>query len=233
MKKGQMWISFVIFLLIGVSVLIIILKAGTPIANRLRDRVAFTKAENTMLSVDQTIDDVARESLGSQRVVPIDIPDGKVIIGSNAIKWEMETDAKIIEPRTSIDRGDVKITADASVSARQNGSSFILENDILLANISSVGNASSWQSINASRLISYIEFKANSKRIANVSFNVGGLAGSEAGQGYSALLDDGTLLGKSAVLARINSSAVDYELLLTLESGADFLKIQTRNVVVK
>ncbi|PIN71001.1 hypothetical protein COY28_03425 [Candidatus Woesearchaeota archaeon CG_4_10_14_0_2_um_filter_57_5] len=229
-RRGQIWVSYVLFTLLAVSVLVIILRAGTPIADKLKDKVVFSKAEESIIGLDSSVSDVATESLGSQRVVPLDVPAGKVVIADDAITYQLESKAALVSPGSTIDRGSMTIAADALVRASKNGSSLILHNDVLLANITLIGNSSAWQDINASQLISYLQY--GNDRLENISIGLG-LAGSEAGTGYTELLQSGTALGAATVLARINASTVDYELTFRLKGSGDFLELQARNIVVK
>ena len=70
-RRAQIWVSAILYILITVVAVIIILEAGNPIVNGLRDRTAFSKTKDAMQVLDQYIMDVAEGGPGSQRVVPL------------------------------------------------------------------------------------------------------------------------------------------------------------------
>ncbi len=233
-KKAAIWISAVLFILIVVSVMLVVLEAGLPLLKNLKSKTSLVKTEDTMQNLNQHISDVASEGLGSQRIIPIEISDGELIVGSGQIKWKLETDEKLVEPMSYIEKGDLKITTNTDVTAAEKGGSFILENSRILVNFSKVGNATSWAAMNSSKIINYATFKAKDDK-ANGTFNfrIGDSENSSIGTGYTELLDSGESLATSRLLAFVNSTPYSYKIEFTLESNADFLKIDLKDVVVK
>ena len=131
-KKGEIWISVVIYVLVVVVVLVLVLEAGLPILNRAKDQSTYTRVKDTMTALDQHIVDIANEGQGSQRVVPIEVPAGELRVKDNKLQWKLETGSKIIEPRTKIDQGNLVIAADLDVSAIEYGTYFTIENSRIL-----------------------------------------------------------------------------------------------------
>ncbi len=232
--KGQIWISAVLYILIVVAVLVIILEAGIPIINGLRERTAFARSKETMISIDQQIRDVAGEGIGSQRVVPLEVQEGKVTVEDNKLRWKLETDTKLMEPRTKIAQGSLIVTADVDVSSSEKNDYYILQNSKILANLSKFGSETNITNINTSRLINYIEFKDNSARTnGTFTFSVNNSAATSTGKGYTKLLDSGSGLVSARVMAHVNTTNFDYDIELKLDSKADFIKAELKNVVVK
>lgn len=233
-RKAQIWISAVLYILIAVAVLVIVLEAGIPVIKGLREKATFSRAKETMISLDQQIRDVASEGLGSQRVVPLDIIDGKMSVEDNKLRWKLETETKILEPRTKISQGNLVITSDVDVSAAEKGNSFILENSKILVNFSRIGSQSSFASINTSNLINYFEFKdSNARTNGTFSFSVNNSQATSTGTGYTQLLDSGSGLVGARVVAHVNTTNFDYDIEFRLDSKSDFVRAELKNVVVK
>ena len=70
-KKGDVWISAILYFGIGIVVITIILAAGLPVINRLRDKNVIIQTKQVMHTIDDNIREVIREGPGSQRVVTI------------------------------------------------------------------------------------------------------------------------------------------------------------------
>lgn len=233
-NKAQVWISAVLYIMIAVAVMVLVLEAGIPVIKGMKEKSSFTKAKDTMLSLDQQIRDVASEGQGSQRVVPLEINDGKITVEGNKLRWKMETETKLLEPRTKISQGSLVITADVDVSAAEIADYYILQNSKVLVNFSKFGSETNITSINTSRLINYVEFKENNARTnGTFTFNVNNSAATSTGKGYTKLLSRGSGLVGAAVLAHVNTTNFDYDIEFTLESKSDFLKTELKNVVVK
>ncbi len=244
-KRGQLWISAILYILVVVVALTLILSVGVPLINEMREKISFTRAKDTMLNLDQYIVDIASEGEGSQRVVPVEITAGKLKIENNKLVWELDTGADIVSSRSKIDIGNLVITSNANVEARsythngQNGS-FIVQTelgktddkagDIFLVNFTKYGSENNWTYLNTSSLINYIQFKNNTID-GTFSFSINSNSSSAFGNGYTKIVPSGnnTNLGRVKYIAHINSSYASYDLEFTLESYADFLTINLNN----
>src|SRR3989338_6187284 len=224
-RKADIWISTIIYILIVVAVVVIVLQAGVPMFNKLKEKAVFTKGEDNIQALNQHLGDVASEGTGSQRIVPVEFSEGTFSINPGSVMWELKTTSKIIEPRTKIEKGNLIVSSGINVNARDAGGSFIVENPILLVNFSKTGNDANWSSINTNSLVNYIEFKANNARPdGTFNFMIGNDQNSAVGAGYSRLLQAGSRLSSSGVLVHINSTDYEYDFEIVLESDADFLK---------
>lgn len=239
-KKGDIWISAILYVVIIVVAIALILNAGTPIINQMRDKISFTRARDTMLNIDKHIEDVASEGRGSQRVVPIEIGKGKLKVKNSELVWEIETDSKIVSSRTKVDIGNLYIVSNANVQATTYNDFYILQTelgatdkisgDIFLVNISRLGNETNWVSIDSSQLINYINYR-NNEIAGTFSFALNDNLSSSSGNGYTRLIPSGnnTDLGRAKVVAHINSSYAEYDLEIILESYADFIITRVKN----
>ncbi len=112
MKKGEIWISAVIYIGLGVIAITLLVGAGVPLLNKMRDRNAFLQTKEVMQIIDNSIRDVASEGPGSQRYLsPLEINKGYIEIpkSSNTIIWTMETKAVLQEPGVSITDGNLEL----------------------------------------------------------------------------------------------------------------------------
>ena len=67
-KKGVIWISAVIYVMVAVVVMVVVLEAGLPLIKSLSERNAFNKIRDTLLVIDKQIQQIASEGQGSQRI---------------------------------------------------------------------------------------------------------------------------------------------------------------------
>lgn len=223
-KKSQIWISAVLYILIIVVALVLVLEAGVPILNKLRDRTIFVQTKDTFLNLNQFVEEVSSGGKGSQRVIPAEIKKGELQVGDNKLMWSMDTEATLIEQRSKIDLGNVKIAANADVDAYESNASLVLENKYLIANFKKIGNETAWGNVTANDIINYITLKDTNVNTSGIfSFEVAGNAAT--GVGYSKLLDEGYGIGSGSVIVHINdTTGFEYNLTFTLESDTDYLK---------
>ncbi|MBU4502978.1 MAG: hypothetical protein KKA79_10370, partial [Nanoarchaeota archaeon] len=103
-KKGQIWVSAVLYIALGMIVITLILSAGVPLINKMRDRNTITQTKTVMFDLDNNIKAVVNEAKGSTRFLsPVDINSGQLFIdqaGSNTTEWVMRTSNRMIEPET-------------------------------------------------------------------------------------------------------------------------------------
>ncbi len=111
-KRGDIWISAVIYIGLGIVAITLLLAAGIPIINNLRDKNTFIQTKDLMHSIDNTINTVVSEGPGSQRFLsPIEIKSGSLEIRgiTKQIIWTSETKAQLQEPGTLIREGNLKL----------------------------------------------------------------------------------------------------------------------------
>lgn len=110
MKKGQIWISAVLYIALGVVAISLILTAGIPLMNKMKDRNTVIQTRDIFTALDNAIMEVRNEGVGSRRVLPIMIKGGTLLIDSSQtveeLRWKMKTEAWLVEPCP--ERGDDK-----------------------------------------------------------------------------------------------------------------------------
>ncbi len=233
-RKGEIWVSAVIYVLVGVIVLTIVIQAGIPLIKKLQERNSVNQARNTFTALDQQIQEIAKEGQGSQRVVPLDISEGTVKVEDSKLRWKIETSSKIIEPKTRVELGNLIIASDVDVSAVDYPSSYIIQNSRVLVNFTKFGSQSNQTTVNTSALINYVTFKDTGASTAGTfTFFINQDPSTTNGTGYNELLQSGTGLASVTLTTHVNSTIYDYDLLLSLDSKADFLRATIENFKVK
>lgn len=86
-KKGDVWISAILYFGIGIVVLTILLTAGLPVINKLRDKNVIIQSKELMHALDENIREVMKEGPGSQRIVTVNLKKGSLEINNNKVKW--------------------------------------------------------------------------------------------------------------------------------------------------
>lgn len=110
-KKGDIWISAVLYLGLGVLVLTIILSAGMPLVDKLKDKNVIAQSKNLFAIVDENIRAVTNEGPGSRRFLsPFEIKKGDMYITENRFRWELRTPVKLMEPGLIIKEGALSLS---------------------------------------------------------------------------------------------------------------------------
>jgi len=113
MKKGQIWISAVLYMALGIVALTLILSAGVPLIQKMKDRNVVSQTKILMFSIDKNINAVLSEGPGSTRYLsPVEIRAGNFWIEPNKdiIRWQMKTTAKLLEPSIDSSGKPIKIS---------------------------------------------------------------------------------------------------------------------------
>ncbi len=134
MKKGDVWISAVLYLALGMIVISLILTAAIPLINRMKDRNTVIQTKKVMYTLDDAIRTVVNEGPGSQRELsPFIINSGKLFIRDDkeSVNWSLETNAVIIEPGSAIREGTLDISLDKTPVSEK----FIARLGLLYTNI--------------------------------------------------------------------------------------------------
>ena len=110
-KKGGIWVSAVLYIAMGVVLLTIILAAGLPALQKMKDSYTVQQTKDLMITLDNNIRNVFHEGPSSQRVVNIDIGRGEFVIdaGSDNIEWSLESSAILSELGEVINEGNLQI----------------------------------------------------------------------------------------------------------------------------
>lgn len=115
-KRGQLWISAVLYIAIGVIAITLVLTAGLPLINKMKDKNTVVQAKSVMNQIDIAINDVKKEGVGSKRFLSQVIIKGgelEVDADNDVIRWKLPTKAIMVEPCTPSDlSNEVTMRAD-------------------------------------------------------------------------------------------------------------------------
>lgn len=111
MKKGDTWVSAVLYIALGTIVVAMLLAAGLPVINKIRDRNTVLQTKEVMFGINNAVRTVMREGPGSQRSYSIDIGQGELTIDADQdlINWTMESKAILSEPDVAVYEGDLEL----------------------------------------------------------------------------------------------------------------------------
>ncbi len=110
-KRGAIWVSAILYMALGIVILVIVLAAGLPAINKMKDSYTAKQTKDLMIKLDDNIRAVFHEGVSSQRIVDLKIGRGIFIINetSDQITWELESSAIISEIGQQIDEGNLQI----------------------------------------------------------------------------------------------------------------------------
>lgn len=111
MKKAQIWVETVIYILIGLSVIGILLAIITPKINEMKDKAVIDSMINGLDELDETINEVKLAS-GAKRIVEVSLKKGDLVINSldNIIVFVLDNSkVEYSELNKTIERGNIII----------------------------------------------------------------------------------------------------------------------------
>jgi hypothetical protein len=133
-KKGAIWISAVLYIALGIILISMILAAGLPAVQKMKDKYTVKQTKDLMLVFDENIRVVDHEGPGSQRVIKLKIGRGLFDIneGGNNITWSLNTKVPISEPSSEnslidVFEGNLKINTIKTAIEKQYKINLILE----------------------------------------------------------------------------------------------------------
>lgn len=237
--RGISIISGVIFIAITVSTIAIVYEAGMPVIKKMQASASVDKMKDVFSDLDKVIRDVASEGTGSKRTVYLKIDPGKIIVNDteDAIYWKLDTDARIIDPRTMQVFGNIVIGSNLETSAYEQNYSitspqipaYKMENEHLIVYVRKLGTGSSYDNFTTNRLLLGIYNKDlgiwfNNTNMFDVTID--SQVSSRTANGTTSLVASGYNLPYATVSALVNSTYLRYHINFTLESGEDFIKIE-------
>lgn len=137
-KRGDVWVSAVLYFGLGVVVLALILGAGLPVINRLKDKNIATQTKDVFSTLDSNIREVTRGGPGTQRIFDLTLAKGQLIVYdertaedvtgdrnkdtikqvlngvdrfkvNNRLVWAYDVKAALSEPGLLVEEGSTKI----------------------------------------------------------------------------------------------------------------------------
>jgi len=110
-KKGAIWISAVLYILISLAVLSLVLVSVQPIINKNRDKTIFSQTEQILKNIDDTIGRVS-ENQGNKFSSDVKISRGNLIINPSmdVIEFQLNDSAyQFSEENQLIKQGKINI----------------------------------------------------------------------------------------------------------------------------
>ncbi len=145
MRKSEIWVSAVLYIVLGLVILTLLLSVGIPLINKIRDRNVVVQTKAVMFAIDSNVREIViNEGPGAIRDLSvIEIKQGFMDIDEDAdrIKWSMATKNRMIEPGMSFKEGtldrflqETNVEGEYIINLELNYAGFadlVLESDIL------------------------------------------------------------------------------------------------------
>jgi hypothetical protein len=137
----------------------------------------------------------------------------------------MSTLASIIQPRTSVDLGNLRLGSDSDVDAYSNSTDLVLENFHIKAVFNRVGNETNLGRLNSTSMLKNIEnLKTGAVTAGEFSFLIDDSI--VESDGYSKISSQGQNLGSATVIFHMNmTGGAVHDISFTLDSRSDYLKV--------
>jgi len=109
-KKGDIWISAVIYIALGVVVLTVVLAAGLPVIQKMKDQYTISQTKEIMFRIDESIRSVYSQGPGAQIPLKTKISRGelKVFEDEKMIIWTFPSKVMKSELNTEIQEGNLQ-----------------------------------------------------------------------------------------------------------------------------
>ncbi len=229
-KRSQIWVSAVLYTMVAAISIAFILQAGIPLVEGMRDRSVFNRMQNQMLALDEVVDQIASEGRGSQRSIPFEISQGDLVMDDGGFRWEMTTGTRIVEPRSSYRVGNLQISANSDVEAYEYQDHYILENSNIRVRLLKAGTSSDRVMLNTSDVVEEITILETNETVEpDFEFKIADDDSSKEGEAFTSLSRTGRRLGSSSHITSVRTEDYDYDLYITLDGEADFIRADIRN----
>ena len=118
-KRGAaVWVSAILYFGIGIVIITILLTAGLPVINKLKDKNVVIQSKQVMHTLDENIRDVIREGPGSQRVVTVNLKKGELEVddGNDLVRWTYRNSNVLIsEPGIDVREGRLNVRTEEAL----------------------------------------------------------------------------------------------------------------------
>lgn len=108
--KSQVWVSTIVYILIGLTIISTLIIAAKPKIDEARDRFVINHMINVMSSLDSTINEV-NDVIGTKRIFELKISKGelKILPKENRIEYIIITNFEFSQPGTLINMGKINL----------------------------------------------------------------------------------------------------------------------------
>jgi len=236
-------ISTAFIVLLTVMAMALTLTIGMPAINKAKEASVINEALQNMKVIDNTIREVASEGSGSLRSPQLKVSGGEYRVSqkTNSIDFTYTIKYGMFEPGTFVKDGNLLLMSGVNAKAstydlNNDGSNeLVLENEILRVGLLSSGTSSSYAQINTSGIVKMLSIKESGTNVTLTDSSVvlDDYSGSSSGTGYTELVLPGDRLSKAEAVAHMNTTTMSYDIVYTLQSGADFLMVKIQNAYYK
>src|SRR3989344_371133 len=128
MKKGDVWISAVLYTALGIILLTLILSAGLPVMKKIKDKNTAVQTKDMMLQIDKSVRTVYSQGPGAQRPLTLDLRRGSLIIDSqlDLVQWKFDSTVLLSEPGVKLQEGNLEILTEMTGVEKQYETTFTL-----------------------------------------------------------------------------------------------------------
>jgi flagellin-like protein len=239
-KKGvSPIISTVMIIAITFAAIGIVMTIAVPAIDRAKEASLLNEAAQNMQVIDNMVREVASEGTGSLRTMQLKSTGGEYRVDekTNAVYFSYVIKHGMVEIGTFVRDGNLLLVSGAEAKASEydiNGDGtieLVLENEIMRVAIQRLGSESSQVPIDTSNNIKLLNFKENNANITptDTSIALDDQPDTISGTGYSELVKSGEHLAKAEAVVHVNSTNINYDILYTLQAGADFLTAEIKN----
>lgn len=235
--KGVIEAAVAVAVVLGST--LIVLNSIMPFIEEGKDVQSFTEAKETLAALDQSMQQLLTEAVGARRQIDLNIRDGKLIVAGDEEKIKLRLEGfSLPSAGATVQEGNIVIQGGSTIDAVEEdinsdgNTDLVLRNSALTLAIRKIGNSTSWASLNTSTMITEIFNNRTSARIRPGSgIYINDNTATAAGNGYTALTNQGKNIESAAILAFVNSSSgITYEALFTLSAGTDFIDLQVKKI---
>ncbi|MBI4018104.1 MAG: hypothetical protein HY368_00675 [Candidatus Aenigmarchaeota archaeon] len=226
-------VTFVLVTAIAIAAMFMVLNIGLPAIEGAKTGETFRQTESVMIQIDNAVREVAKEGVGSRRVIKFTSQgDIEVVPQEDFIQSRTESKASAIDflsrktGKNIMYIGGEDVVCDASAN-------FTVENTFFKAVLLKAANATPLPSLSTNNIIISLTEKDSGTQVnvTNSTIIIDDNPALAGGTGFTELLRAGRGLSSCTVHAFVNaSSSISYDVYYTLYAGADFLKVELRNV---
>ena len=118
MKKGDVWISAVLYMALGIIILVIVLSVGLPVVNKIKDKNIALNTKELMFDLDRNIRTIYSEGPGSRRPIKLEITKGTFSIdqANDMISWQFSSKVLLSQPNIAVKEGSLIINSTQGAS---------------------------------------------------------------------------------------------------------------------
>ncbi len=230
----------VLLVAIVVTSTLVVVNMITPTIDDSSSYQNYGKAKEAMSVVNSVIKDILLEGSGATRSIKLVSDFGTFIVSGkdDRIIFNLVTNSQILDPGTTLQEGDMTVTAGGAMKAYEGDinsdsvTDLILENDAVTFAIKKIGAEDLWQSINTTTMIIRIGNKQTGINVTPVSgIYISDTDASAYGSGYARLSRQGMALGSSAIEVFVNSTnGEQYRAIFTLRATSDFVELEVKQL---